>query len=165
MEAEDGFSIEKESSRPGCKIVHWQNDWNKFKRVFKVTGQLNGIADALRYGEMVANGANTENIKVEDYRLGKLKTRAVERSPKLAALLTLAIANSVGAQQSIVMNELENDEDGVMAWAKLIKHFERSTQDIRIEYLLHQWENEALKPVGSLPYSLLLPYLCLSISV
>ncbi len=93
-----------------------------------MTGQLNGIADALRYGEILANEANTENVKVEDEDyLGKLKLKALEQSPKLAALLTLTIADSVGAQQSIVMDEHENGEDGVTAWAKLIKHFERST--------------------------------------
>ncbi len=126
------------------QIVHWQNDWSKFKRLFKAAGRLNGIADALRYGEYVANN---ENVKVEDdERTEKLKTNALEQSPKLAALLTLAIANSVGAQQSIVMDELDNDEDGVTAWAKLIKHFEQSTQEVRVEHLLHQWENDTLRP-------------------
>ncbi len=66
MEVGDGFNMGKESSRPGCKVVHWQNDWNKFKLTFKTTGQLNGIADALRYGECLANEANTENVKVEN---------------------------------------------------------------------------------------------------
>ncbi len=53
-------------------------------------------------------------------------------------MLTLAIAVSVGAQQSIVMDELENDEDGVTAWTKLIRHFEKSTQEVRIEQMLQQ---------------------------
>ncbi len=44
-----------------------------------------------------------------------IKTKALGQSPKLAALLTLAISNSEGAQQSIVMDELENDEDGITA--------------------------------------------------
>ncbi len=125
--------------RPGCKIVHWQSDWNKFKRLFKATGQLNGIADALRYGEYLANGTKDENVKVEDKNhLEGLERRATEQSPKLAALFTLAIADSIGAQQSIVMDELDNDEDGVIAWAKLITHFEQSASEVKIEHLLHQ---------------------------
>eukprot|EP01084_Bolivina_argentea_P067110 122303_1 len=44
------------------------------------------------------------------------------------------------------MDELDNDEDGVTAWAKLIKYFEQSTKEVRVEHLLHQWENDALKP-------------------
>ncbi len=138
-------------------MVHWQNDWNKFKRIFKATGQLNGIAEALRYGEFLANEANIEKAKLEisDEIAAKvenvthsdtLKRKALEQSPKLVALLTLAMANSVGAQQSIVMDELENDEDGVTAWAKLIKHFEQSTKEVRVEHLLHQWENDTLRP-------------------
>ncbi len=146
MEADYGFNVGKESTRPACKVMHWQDGRKKFKRVFKATGQLNGIADALRYGECLANEANTENLKEEDKDyLQTFKTKALEQSTKLAALLTLAIANSAGAQQSIVMDELENDEDGVTAWAKLIKHFEQSTQEVRIENLLHQWESESLK--------------------
>ncbi len=65
--------------RPGCKIVHWQSDWNKFKRLFKATGQQNGIADALRYGEYLANGTKDENVKVEDKNhLEDLERRATE---------------------------------------------------------------------------------------
>ncbi len=134
------------STRPRCKIVNCQSDWSKLKRLFKAAGQLNGIADALRYGEYFANEAKNENVKVENKTyLENLEIRATEQLPKLATLLTLAIADSVGAQQSIVMDELENDEDGVTAWAKLITHFEQSAQEVRIEHLLHQWEHEALR--------------------
>ncbi len=47
-------------------MVQWKNDWYKFKRIFKAAGQLNGIADALMYGEILANRPNTENAKVEN---------------------------------------------------------------------------------------------------
>ncbi len=117
MEAGYGFTADKTSSRPGWKLVHWQNDWNKFKRLFKAAGQLNGIADAVRYGEYLANDANIENVKAEyDECTETLKRKALEQSPKLAALLTLAIADSAGAQQSIVMDEFDNEEDGMTAW-------------------------------------------------
>ncbi len=87
-------------SRPACKVVYWQNDWNKFKRIFKATGQLNGIADALRYGEYLANEANTEKVEMSDKFPSKvenivytenLQSKALEQSPRLAALLTLAL--------------------------------------------------------------------------
>ncbi len=74
----------------------------------------------------------------------ELKTKALGQSPKLAAVLTLAISNSQGVQQSIVLDELENDQDGITAWTKLIVHFEHSTKEVRIENLLHKWENELL---------------------
>ncbi len=143
MEAGYGFSGCNEGSRLGCKVVHWQNDWHKFKRVFKAAGRLNGIAEALRYGEMLA--CQSKNLKNEvDDGPDELQTKALGQFPKLAALLTSAISNSEGAQQSIVMDELENDEDGITAWMKLIIHFEQSTQEVRVENLLHQWENEVL---------------------
>ncbi len=43
------------------------------------------------------------------------------------------------------MDELENDEDGITAWIKLIMHFEQSTQEVRVDNLLLQWENEVLQ--------------------
>ncbi len=66
--------------RPGCKIVHWQSDWNKFKWLLKATGQLNGIiADALPYGEYLANETKDKNVKVEDKDyLENLETRDAE---------------------------------------------------------------------------------------
>ncbi len=101
------------------------------------------------------NGVSIEKVEMSDKFPPKvenivftenLQSKALEQSPRLAALLMLAIADSAGAQQSVVMDELDNDEDGVTAWAKLIKHFEQSTQEVRVEHLLHQWENDALKP-------------------
>ncbi len=116
MEAEDGYGYSScnEGSRPGSKLVLWQDDLHKFKRVFKAAGRLNGIADTLRCGEILAG--QSKNVKNEmDDDPDELQTKALGQSPKLAALLTLAISNSEGAQQSIVMDELENDEDGITA--------------------------------------------------
>ncbi len=64
MEADYGFSMGKDNGRPGCKMVHWQNDWHKFKRLFKAAGRLNGIAEALKYAEILASQAST-NVKIE----------------------------------------------------------------------------------------------------
>ncbi len=81
--------------------------------ICEVTEQLNGRADAIRYGEYLANEASDKNVKVENYEhVEKMKLKALEQSPKLGALLTFAIADSVGAQQSIEMDELDNNEDG-----------------------------------------------------
>ncbi len=145
MEADYGFSMGKESSRPGCNVVHWNNDWHKFKRLFKATGRLNGIAEALKYAEILVTKASTNVEGETDIEQEKLQLKAIGQSPRLAALLTLAIANSEGAQQSIIMDELENDEDGITAWIKLITHFEQSTQEVRVDNLLYQWENEVLQ--------------------
>ncbi len=67
------------------------------------------------------------------------------QSPKLAALLTLSIGPSHAPQCSIVMEELPVHENGIMAWAKLLQHFERSTKDLRLDALLQQWENDTLQ--------------------
>ncbi len=102
MEAGNGLNGLNMDVRPGCKIVHWDNDWNKFKRLFKAVGWLNSITKALKYGEILAYKASKE-VKNEmcDEQVEDLKLKAMGQSPKLVALLTLAIANSVGAQQSM----------------------------------------------------------------
>ncbi len=55
-----------------------------------MTEQLNGRADAIRYGEYLANKASDKNVKVENYyeHLEKMKLKALEQSPKLGTLLT-----------------------------------------------------------------------------
>ncbi len=67
------------------------------------------------------------------------------QSPKLAALLTLSIGPSHAPQRSIVMEELRVHENGIIAWAKLLQDFERSTKDLRLDALLQQWENDTLQ--------------------
>ncbi len=47
MEAGNSYNYCTEGSRSGSKLVLWQNDWHKFKRVFKAASRLNGIAEAL----------------------------------------------------------------------------------------------------------------------
>ncbi len=80
MEAGDSYNYCTEGSRSGSKLVLWQNDWHKFKRVFKAAGRLNGIAEALKYGEMRASPS--KNVKDEIYDdVNELKTKALKQSP------------------------------------------------------------------------------------
>ncbi len=60
-------------------------------------------------------------------------------------MLTMTLMDTVGVQQSIITDELEDDEDGIEAWAALISHFEYSTEDLRAEALYHAWDKEELK--------------------
>ncbi|MCP4328290.1 MAG: hypothetical protein GY791_07625, partial [Alphaproteobacteria bacterium] len=48
------------------------------------------------------------------------------------------------------MEELDESEEGITARAKLVSHFERSAQDLRLDMLLSQWEREELH-VGEHP--------------
>ncbi len=58
----------------------------------------------------------------------------------------MTLMDTVGVQQSIITDELEDDEDGIEAWvAALISHFEYSTDDLRAEALHHAWDEEELK--------------------
>ncbi len=98
----DESIIRMDSDGSFMVINIWDNDWNKFKRLFKAVGWLNSITKALKYGEILAYKASKE-VKNEmcDEQVEDLKLKAMGQSPKLVALLTLAIANSVGAQQSM----------------------------------------------------------------
>ncbi len=82
--------------------------------------------------------------KEEDDEYPTFDSHAHRQAPKLAAMLTLSLADTVGVQQSIITDELEDDEDGIAAWAALITHFEYSTEDIKAEVLFHKWEEESL---------------------
>ncbi len=53
MEAED-FS--KSERMTNFNTIKWEGDWNQFKRLFKATARLNGVAEAIRVGELVAQG-------------------------------------------------------------------------------------------------------------
>ncbi len=35
------------------KIITWEGEWNQFKRLFKGTERLSGVADAIQVGELV----------------------------------------------------------------------------------------------------------------
>ncbi|MCP4320015.1 MAG: hypothetical protein GY789_29555, partial [Hyphomicrobiales bacterium] len=140
-------------------LVPWRNDWEKFKRMFKASARLNGVSDAGKAGEALAklrkhpidttrkqgpayNKPITPEIGDDQYPTVDSHTRT--QAPKLAAMLTPSLADTVGVQQSIITDELEDDEDGIAAWAALVTHFEYSTEDIRAETLFHKWEEESL---------------------
>ncbi len=129
MEAEDGLSI---MNTP--KIIRWDGDWNQFKRLFKATARLNGVADAVAAGELKAQGClkqetqYTSELKIETEKEVQpglvneaMQKRALQQSAKLAALITLSIGVSEGPQRSIVMEELDENEDSITAWAKLVQ--------------------------------------------
>ncbi len=48
MEADYG------SDMPIKLVVPWKNDWEQFKRMFKASARLNGVADAIKAGEKIA---------------------------------------------------------------------------------------------------------------
>ncbi len=45
----------------------------------------------------------------------------------------MTLMDTVGAQQIIITDELEDDEDGIAAWAALVIQFEYNTEDVRIQ--------------------------------
>ncbi len=108
MEAEDYISGEtsRSASLGTTKLIRWGGDWNQFKRLFKATARLNGVADATKVAESVAHGClkqgkqPTDNdlqqytseleIEVKDKEKSgpeyeELQMRALQQSPKLAA--------------------------------------------------------------------------------
>ncbi len=159
MEAEDG------SQSTTVRLVPWREDWDQFKRLFKASARLNGVLDAVKAGEALAESRNgLAKAKVSSEAEGsshseketiyqrkddrKISTKALKQAPKLAAMLTLTLIDTVGAQQSIITDELEGDEDGVAAWAALVMHFEYSTEDLRAEARAYVWTE-----CGSYPYT------------
>ncbi len=173
MEAEYGYSavnMRAEGSLQSSRFVRWDGDWDQFKWFFKASARLNGVAEAVKFGEMTAQGHSwvlqqVGTLKHEDKftpqeeqkELARLEPeqnalleKALGQSAKLAALLTLAIGTAYGPQRSIVMEELRTDENGIAAWAKLIQHFERSTKDLKLVELLQNWESEQLQ-IGEHP--------------
>ncbi len=138
MEAEDGSAYLTKAT-----VTSWKGDWSSFKQRFRAAGNLNGIREALRAGELLASGDAAQ--KEEDIKTGVEKL--AHQSEKLAALLVLALEPTKGPQRSLVINVKAGEEDnGVQMWANLIKHFETSTREVRIASLLQQWEKEELRP-------------------
>ncbi len=165
MDGQDGFQSGNKSMN--VKVVPWEGNWEKFKRLFKAYGRMCGISEALKAGELMAAAETakalkagelitaTETAKEEhDTRescpwdsLGQsFKNKVEEQSPRLAAMLTLSLINTVGVQEAIVNDELENDEDGVKAWSLLVKQFELSTVDLKVDELFREWDAEVLHP-------------------
>ncbi len=96
-----------------------------------------GLSKAEEYSE------NQQNV-IEEAEGDQISHKARMQAPKIAAMLTLTLMDTVGVQQSIITDELEDDEDGIAAWTAIIMHFEYSTEDLRAEALHHAWEEETL---------------------
>ncbi len=61
--------------------------------------------------------------------LHKLK----QQSRKLAAMLLLSLEETTGPQRSLIINrDVETEENGILMWADLIKHFEKGSKEIRV---------------------------------
>ncbi len=149
MEAGEGYQNSYKSMN--VKVVPWEGNWEKFKRLFKVYGRICGVSEATKAGELKAN--EMASMKAEAgapcpwKEMGdEFNARVKQQSPRLAAMLTLSLINTVGVQQAILNDELENDEDGVRAWSLLFKQFELSTQDLKTDELYCEWDAEALRP-------------------
>ncbi len=99
-------------------------------------------------------GRQTNDNEGESRITEEFEKRARAQSSKLAALLTVTLMNTVGLQQAIVTDNMQNRKDGITAWSRLIKEFEHSSGDLNIGHLFKQWEAEELKP-GEHPNMLL----------
>ncbi len=140
MEAEDGFDL----SAKKTAMTAWRGDWASYKRQLKAIGILNDVRDALKLGETTAS---KERVPMEDLKdeLGKWDEKMVQQSERLGALLLLSLDSTKGPQQSLVVNRSAGMEDnGVLMWADLVRHFERSSKEVRVSVLQKDWEQNTL---------------------
>ncbi len=151
MKAEHGFKVSGADAEPDYKpeavdcpppmgktMVGWRGEWTSSRKRFKAAANLNGVGDALRAGELKANDE-------EKHMDEGLRKKATLQSERLAALFILSLESTKGPQRSIIVNtSAKEEEDGVLLWARLIKHFEKSTREIRLATLLQEWESETL---------------------
>ncbi len=144
METKHGFKM-PEPEAIDCQpptgkttFIGWGGEWTSFRKRFKAAANLNGVRDALKAGEL---SASDEETKID----AGLQKKATLQSERLAALLILSLEPTKGPQRSIVVNtSVEEEEDGVLMWARLVRHFEKSTREIRLAALLQEWEGETL---------------------
>ncbi len=141
MEAEDGLNgLGMKSST----TTVWKGDWESFKRRMKAAGILHGFQKALKEGETLA-AAETLTTKEMKKETAKWSEDLEDRSEKLAAILLLSLESTRGPQQSVVVNRSVDEEDnGILMWADLIRHFERGSREIRMATLQREWETSEL---------------------
>ncbi len=139
------------------KTVKWKGDWTLFKKLFRAASASDGVKEAIEVGERVAKGLQWPLLVIQGPQ-GRLEMqespmqsadmdvyeRAAMQSAKLADLLILTLGETVGIQQSLVMEEAEDEGDGVAMWAKLVSHHERRTVQLNIVKLMNKWENKTL---------------------
>ncbi len=144
MEAEgDGY--------PTIKVTKWNGDWESDKQKFEAAAELSGLAAATRVGQLVADGKiawphNEEETYEPKTEWDQDIHRAKMKSTRLASILILSLIDTVGVQNSIVTDRLRHQKDGVRAWADLIVHFEKTSEDLRIESLIQKWDAAQLTP-------------------
>ncbi len=143
METEDGSGNPKMSAKP---TIARQVDWASFKRRIKAAGIFSGIKETLKMGEEIAaNGITPRQdpkIEAEKWEEHELQNQ----SEKLAALLLLSLDMTNGPQQSLVINRSEETENnGILMWSDLIKHFEKASKEVRMSTWQKDWEHEILK--------------------
>ncbi len=157
MEAEDGSA--SVASKNKMITTAWDGDWEAFKQRFEATADLNGLNEAIKAGQLLAE----EKIKwpwvaikpevssqdLTDIDMN-LMSEATAQSRRLASILILSLLDSEGVQKSIVQDRLKYEKDGVRAWADLVTHFEMSTKDLRVESLTKKWD-EAILEIGDHP--------------
>ncbi len=142
MEAAYGY---EKSNMKTSTVTAWQGDWASFKRRFKAVSILNGTQEAMRVGEALASkgAVPIETTKVEmDERNEKLE----QQSERLAAMLLLSLEGTKGPQQSLVINRYVGmEENDILMWADLIRHFEMSSREVRMSALQKEWEKSTLE--------------------
>ncbi len=142
MEAE--YGLNDLGTRPRATTV-WKGDWDSFKRRIKAAGILRGFQEALRKGEKLADAGimTAKEIKTEST---KWSEELVQTSETLAAILLLSLESTKRPQQSIVINrDVNQQENGVLMWAELIRHFEKGSKEMRVSALRRDFETDMLK--------------------
>ncbi len=142
MEAEDGY---EKSGMKTSTMTAWQGDWASFKRRLKAAGILNGIQEAMQMGDTLASKGAIP-MKNQEEEVEKWNKKLVQQSERLAALLLLSLESTKGPQQSLVINRsMGTEENGVLMWADLVRHFEKSSKELRMSALQKEWERNTLK--------------------
>ncbi len=103
MEAEDGYNavnIGTGGSLHNSKFVRWDGDWDQFKWFFKASARLNGVAEAVKLGELAARGHSwvlhqVGTLKLEDKFTPQGEQKELTRlEPEQNALLEKALDQS-----------------------------------------------------------------------
>ncbi len=98
---------------------------------------------AIKLAEKLAKEKDLATLMKEE----ETTTReGLAQSSRLQAKLVLCLIDTVGAQQALLDNGDEEDEDGISTWVRLVKHFELTTKGLRARELHSQWAHETLKP-------------------
>ncbi len=165
MEAEDGYKMETGGEQSKAKLeameapmketnavniphqqirmVEWLGEWDLFKRTLRSAALCSGTDSAVKLAEKLAKNQKLKDLNASDPNLVK---SGAAQSRRLHAQLTLSLVNTAGPQQALLESGLEDDEDGVAMLVRLVKHFEYTTKELRIQELYSKWTHEALQP-------------------